>query len=1136
MHDTVEAVIRDIDQIAGQHVTSVDDNVTVSASDSAKIDAVAFGAELSIAGGTFASAAGGIGRTEADNTINSVVRAGVYRALVESVFGSVAVEATSTTRIAATSVAAALGISVSTISLAQADAGAHSSNHTTATVEAFIRDDSVVRATRGGVRVQARDSSGIDASVLELSGTGSLIAGAASGRSRSDNTVTNTVSAFAIGSTITATEAGVLIEADADQVVDASALAISIAGAILSGAVSGADVFSIVRGTTQAYARDVTLTAMGGRVMVKADSRLTTSATANGGNVGSILALSSMHAEARVEGTTAAYLAGTVTVVADRLDVLAGGLHSATTSSLNFSAGFVAHPDTDSIATVSRTTEAAVLAGTTVSTAGAVTVKADVVNTTDASAPGGATGVVTIESLTPRARVDGRITGAAALNVTALADNGATANVTVINLSVVGVSGAHAFALVNEAAVTEALVGATGLVTIPGAVVISAGPHAQGNVATAEAKMFSGTVVGISLLGTTATLAATTRARLDGRITQARSVTVQSEIVNVADASTLVVAAAAVHIDGGGGALAEIVAGATAEARVTAGASIEGTGDVTIRATSHNSATALAEPRSIAIVNIGVRNPGAVISGGTTAALDGPSIGVVNVPVANPTATDTSHTHAELLGNVRVAIGPTETAGARSVTVLAEGVDAATANLDNTSIGAINVDSLTTTANADPTVDTTIGAAGSVVIVTADIGAKSLGTTEADSSANSSNIGLVTVPFFASNASSNGTVRTTVATGARLDAGGLIEISATHNRAPSHGDNTFDGGPLNPATGGVDTSDDPGGNSITFAVPHGLSTGDAVAYDARGLTPIGGLTDGRQYGVVVPAGNTVTVQLGAAFTGLAVNPDTDTITFGTPHHLLTGDPVFYFASGAPVGGLIPGHRYQVTKIDDFTIKLFDPATPPTTVTAPGTSINGNTVNAANSFSNGDPVTYRSLGPLAGSFTSMLVDAQVDASLNPVLGPNGQIVTENNDTIYLIVDANHDRVLEDHGIQTGQPLVYRNDGTGPAIGGLVSGTTYFAIRVDARRIRLAATPGGPALALNPDKSATGRGVQHTLQRPINAPLPNLIDGGAYFVVNRTANSFQLASTAGGTPLSLNPGALTGGPHRFTRDGL
>src|SRR6185369_2229578 len=127
--------------------------------------------------------------------------------------------------------------------------------------------------------------------------------------------------------------------------------------------------------------------------------------------------------------------------------------------------------------------------------------------------------------------------------------------------------------------------------------------------------------------------------------------------------------------------------------------------------------------------------------------------------------------------------------------------------------------------------------------------------------------------------------------------------------------------------------------------------------------------------------------------------------------------------------------------------------------------------------------------------SALVDALVDGNLNPVRVtlPDGSSVigTEDNNTIYLAIDRDGDGILEDHGIQTGQALRYNVLDNGTAIGGLTPGQTYFAIRVDARRIRLSATLNGPAIALVPDKSPAARSVQHTVTRSSDQPLPALV---------------------------------------------
>src|SRR6266545_897644 len=1055
MHGTTEAMVQEPDRAAGRRVTASGE-IFISAGNNASIDTLTVGASFALSGSIVGALSVAAGGALADNRITYVVRAGVEAASVESTGGSLSIEATSLSQIKAKAIAIAASLSASTISFSIGAAGALSSNDTGLTVEAFIRNGAVVRAALGRVRVQARDSSGIDATVVAFTLSGSFDPNFATGVSDADSTVDNTVSASVAGSAVTAGSAGILIEADADQAVTTSSVAISLAASVFGGSTAGANASATVLGTTQASASAATLTATGGPVQVLASSHLSTDASAKGGSFGTAIALSAMQPLATVAGVTTAFVSGAVTVTASSLEITATGTHGATAGSFNLSVGFVAHAGTKADATVTRTTQAALAAGSTVDTTGIVTVLSDAVNRAEAATPDRSGGVIAIESTEPtaeigaatRARADGQVIHAAALTVTSLADNFAKATANVGNLSVVGGSGAHAVAVVTAAAATEALVGSNAVIAIPGAVTVTAGPHVTedsadpqtcgkpadphtcGNTARAKAELFSGAILAVSLIGSTATVSGATRALVDGRVTQAGSVTLAADQHNQADAKMLVTKIGAVNIDldGSAGALAEVTSGAVAEARVGASGVIGITGAVQIRATSHSDATAFSQGRSFGLIVVGVRNPAATVSGRTIAAfdghvtgasaltveatgtsnakaaagvvavgivgvvssspeahaadsvtasvgpdagiatpaaavvvratgtsnatanVDGPSFGVVTVSAGDPTASNSSHVHAELLGNVSVVSGGTTAPGAQSVTLLARGIATAAATLDNSSAGAVNVDAgATANANANPVVDTKLGVDGSVVMVAGDISAKALGTTDADSSASSGQNGVLTLRSFSSNATSEGTVTTTVAGGALLDAGGLIEIGAAHNRAPGGGDGTFNGGPIdpgNPGAGGVDPSDGPVGNSITFAVPHGLQTGDVVTYDARGPQPVGGLANGRQYGVIVPAGNQVTVH--------------------------------------------------------------------------GSSIGANTVTTGpgNPFANGDPVSYQAPGP-TGSFTSPLVDAQVDSELRLVF-VNHEIVTEDNDTIYIAVDRDGDGHPAQPGQDRGRP--------------------------------------------------------------------------------------------------------------------
>src|SRR5207244_2932128 len=80
---------------------------------------------------------------------------------------------------------------------------------------------------------------------------------------------------------------------------------------------------------------------------------------------------------------------------------------------------------------------------------------------------------------------------------------------------------------------------------------------------------------------------------------------------------------------------------------------------------------------------------------------------------------------------------------------------------------------------------------------------------------------------------------------------------------------------------------------------HGLLTGDTVTYSANGNTPLGGLTDGRTYGVIYVTDQSL--ELGAAFsipttppapgTPPTVDIDRDTIHFKGAHNLRENDAV-----------------------------------------------------------------------------------------------------------------------------------------------------------------------------------------------------------------------------------------------------
>src|SRR5262249_2045676 len=107
-----------------------------------------------------------------------------------------------------------------------------------------------------------------------------------------------------------------------------------------------------------------------------------------------------------------------------------------------------------------------------------------------------------------------------------------------------------------------------------------------------------------------------------------------------------------------------------------------------------------------------------------------------------------------------------------------------------------------------------------------------------------------------------------------------------------------------------------------------------------------------------------------------------------------------------------------------------------------------------SFKDGDFVTYHSPPPVA-TFSSKLVDVNGSTSGGKVTSTTYQDVP-GNDNIFIAKDADGNGNLDDSGLQSGDPVTYLASDATKAIGGLTSGSTYFAIRITAQTVQLAQT--------------------------------------------------------------------------------
>lgn len=109
-------------------------------------------------------------------------------------------------------------------------------------------------------------------------------------------------------------------------------------------------------------------------------------------------------------------------------------------------------------------------------------------------------------------------------------------------------------------------------------------------------------------------------------------------------------------------------------------------------------------------------------------------------------------------------------------------------------------------------------------------------------------------------------------------------------------------------------------NTITFAEPHNLETGDTVIYDASGNGAVGGLEDGEAYTVFRV--NDKTIKFVYQFDSADVDPATSYIYSDTPHGIETGSPVIYENNGlSNIQNLSNGTRYYVSAVDPHNLRL-----------------------------------------------------------------------------------------------------------------------------------------------------------------------------------------------------------------------
>ncbi|MEM0925381.1 MAG: hypothetical protein AAGJ83_05035, partial [Planctomycetota bacterium] len=304
--------------------------------------------------------------------------------------------------------------------------------------------------------------------------------------------------------------------------------------------------------------------------------------------------------------------------------------------------------------------------------------------------------------------------------------------------------------------------------------------------------------------------------------------------------------------------------------------------------------------------------------------------------------------------------------------------------------------------------------------------------------------------------------------------------------------------PTTPAIATIDPSQSLANNEITQA--HSFVTGDAVVYDDGftsndSATAIGGLYRGQIVYVIVTSSTTFKLaeSPAAALAGTAINLDasqasgnahtlrktvispTGAVNLGYQHGFVTGDQVVYSRGGGEaIGGLGHGTVYFVVD-GPKSIRLADTAT---------NAQNNETLSLSPYFATG---SHHGFGRV---FRPVPI---VDSSANSI------------------------SFNQPHPFETGDAITY-DSGTGVAIGGLVSGNTYYVIDVDGQAIQLSLTRGGTAINLD---GTLATGSEHRIGT-LSAD-GSVVSAGSGAVIAQNSGTI-VSVTLAGSIVSTSPGSL------------
>ncbi|MHB1242915.1 MAG: beta strand repeat-containing protein, partial [Gaiellaceae bacterium] len=622
--------------------------------------------------------------------------------------GSVTVQATSSNTVSATADIFSIGIigaGAGAAAIAEVDAGADT--------EALVGTASSISA---GSAVQILAVSDSDATAVAQGRTGAL--GVAVSEMNAFAKVNGATLARLDGDVPAAGSLTLRSRTSSSAIADVNVAAITLVGGA-TGAFAYAEIAS--GATNEAIVAATSTIAVSGALTVQAlqngdNSALATADSASTGiyNGGILIVLALIH------GSTRAAVDGSGT--AGGLTVTADGDNDADATTTSRGLGFIGYSGAGTQALVSDSAgvTATVGSGLTVN-GGAVSVTAASLNTADAATDAASGGVVGSFSVNvpiaeihaaTLAQLDGDVTNGGAVTISASSANTANATADIFSAGLIATgAGAASFATVGEGATTQAIVGSAASIQAPGSpiqVLATSDSDAQ-----AIAEGFTGAIgLSVSLMLADATVAGVTRARFDGDVPGAGSLTVRSSTSNAATAEATITSITLIGSGAGATAEAEITSAADNEAIVGTTATVALTGTLTVDAiqTGENRALATADGTGTGLLQGGVLETEALIHGAVLASVEG-----------------------------------TVTAGGLSLT--ADGDNDADASTESLGIGALSFSGSGTNALIGDTADVTAIAGPNVTVTggTTSVSASSLNTVTATSDAASGGLGALTV-------------------------------------------------------------------------------------------------------------------------------------------------------------------------------------------------------------------------------------------------------------------------------------------------------------------------------------------------------------------------------------------------------